>query len=254
MLRSFALLTLLAPAPLFAADDAAKAGTPVAGVGIVSPDAKLVFVPAKGGGIEALDVATGKPVWKSTDAPKLAGADANRVYGWVPNAKKANEFTVVAIDAATGKTLGKAGPILLPEWVVTEKAYGRTFLTAVRADGDGAIVAWTASAFYAGGARPTPQMEAAARKEDGRLVKLDFATGKVTPMKEKLQLADLKYAPAGSTSLSVAGLTLEAKEDPNDFGPPREGRHTIVTLSAQRNNRLVWSREIAGNPHLPPLP
>jgi hypothetical protein len=251
MTRALALLALLAPAALFA-DDAPKAGTPVAGVGVVSPDGKLVFVPAKGGGIEALDVPTGKPVWTNADASNLAGASAKLVFGWVPNAKKANEFTVVAIDAATGKTAGKAGPILLPDWAVTGKTHGRSFVTAARADGDGAIVAWAAGAFYAGGARPTPEIEAAARKNDSGLAKLDFATGKATPANGKAKPDDLKHGPAASAGTPVAGFTFGiGEQQPGGFKP---GALTTVTLTAFKGEKRVWARELAGNPFQPPPP
>jgi hypothetical protein len=252
MLRALAPLALLAPAALFAADDAPKVGTPVAGIGVVSPDAKLVFVPAKGGGIEALDVATGKPVWTNADAPHVAGAGAKLVFGWVPDAKKANQFAVVAIDAATGKTVGKAGPILLPDWAATGKTYGRSFATAVRADGEGAIVAWTAGAFYAGGARPTPEIEAAARKNDSGLAKLDFATGKAAPANGKAKPDDLKHGPAASAGAPVAGYTFGVEEQlPGGFKP---GALTTVTLTAFKGEKKVWARELAGNPFQPPPP
>lgn len=252
MLRSFTVLALLAPAPLFAADDAPKAGTPVAGVGVVSPDAKLVFVPAKGGGIEALDLATGKAVWKNADAPKVAGASGKFVFGWLPG-KKENEFTAVAIDAATGKTHGKAGPILLPEWANVSPTYGRSFGASVRADGDGAIVAWTAGAFYAGGARPTPEIEAAARKNDSGLAKLDFATGKATPANGKAKPDDLKFGPSASVGAPVAGFTFGVEEEQPGFKPGASNK-TKVTLSALKGDKVIWAREIAGNPFLPPLP
>jgi DNA-binding beta-propeller fold protein YncE len=251
MVRSFAVLALFAPAPLFA-EGAPKAGTPVAGVGVVSTDAKLVFVPAKGGGIEALDLATGKPVWKNADAPHVAGASAKQVYAWLPVAKKANEFTVVAIDAETGKTIGKAGPVLLPEWAVAGKTYGRTFATSVRADGDSALVAWTAGAFYAGGARPTPEIEAAARKNDSGLAKLDFATGKATPANGRAKPDDMKFGPAASAGAPVAGLTFGVEEQlPGGFKP---GALTTVTLTAFKDDKKLWARELAGNPFQPPPP
>lgn len=251
MLRSLIAIALLAPAPLFAAD-APKAGTPVAGVGVVSPDAKLVFVPAKGGGIEALDLATGKAVWKNADVPHVAGADTKRVYGWMPGKLRMNEFNVVAVDAATGKTIGKAGPVLLPDWAVPYKTYGRTFAASARADGDGAIVAWTVGAFYAGGARPTPEIEAAARKNDSGLAKLDFATGKATPANGKAKPDDLKFGPASSAGAPVAGLTFGVEEQqPSDF---KVGALTKVTLSALKGDKVIWAREIAGNPYLHPLP
>ena len=53
MKRLLALVAVVVAAPLHAAE-------PVVGVGIVSSDQKTVFLPAKDGGIEAIDLASGK--------------------------------------------------------------------------------------------------------------------------------------------------------------------------------------------------
>lgn len=250
MVRSFAVLALLAPAPMLSAADAPTAGVPVAGVCVVSAEAQLVFVPAKGGGIEALDLATGKPVWKNADASRLAGANAKRVFGWV-SGKKRNEFSVVAIDAASGKTLGTAGPVVLPDWAVTEKTHGRAFAASVRADGEGAVAAWTAGASYAGGARPTPEIEAAARKNDSGLAKLDFATGKATPANGKAKPDDMKYGPAAFAATSLPGYTFGIEEQLSGFTP---GTLSTVKLTVSKGEKKLWTRELAGNPFHPPPP
>src|SRR4051812_30893749 len=101
MTRFLALAALLLHAPAFAADPP-KAGTPVAGVGVASADQKALFRPGKEGVI-AVEIDTGKPLWANKDATKLAGASVKLVFAWVSE-KKANEFRVVVIDAATGKT------------------------------------------------------------------------------------------------------------------------------------------------------
>jgi hypothetical protein len=105
--------------------------TPVLGIGIVSADRKLVFLPAKDGGIEAVDLASGKVAWTNTDAARLAGASDAVALAWVGDAKKPNTFRVVAVDAASGQTVGTSDPIALPDGAVTEKTYGRSFRTAL---------------------------------------------------------------------------------------------------------------------------
>src|SRR5262249_29222407 len=137
-------------------------GVPVGGGAIVSPDGKTVYVPAKDGGIEALTIATGKVIWTNADAKKLAGASGGLVVAWIGDEKKPNSFRVVVIEANTGKTVTKSDPIEMPDWATTTKTWGRTFRIAAHAEADPVLVVWQANAFYSGGARPTPAIEAAA--------------------------------------------------------------------------------------------
>ncbi|MBY0459644.1 MAG: hypothetical protein K2V38_20180, partial [Gemmataceae bacterium] len=185
---------------------------PVVGLGIVSADEKLVFLPGKDG-VEAVELATGKQVWASKDAKKIAGASDKVVVGWVAEEKKANIFRVVAFDAATGKTLGKSDPIALPDWASVEPTYGRTFRTAAKAGDDAVTVFWQANAFYAGGARPTPEIEEAARKNERGLVKVDIKTGKVAVADGKPKDDDFKAGPAGGFEPKAAGYEFQQKEE-----------------------------------------
>jgi hypothetical protein len=240
----------LAAAPLLArAADAPAAGAPVAGGGVVSPDRKLVYLPAKGG-VEAVDLATGKPVWANKEASKLAGASEKLVFAWVGEPKKGNAFRVVAIDAATGKAVGKSDPIQMPDWASTAPGYGRTFRTAARAtgDGQGATVAWEARAFYAGGAAPSPEILRNAMKDASGLVRVDFTTGRVTPEKEKPKAADF-----GDPGGKVGDYEFRAEEQFPGF-KPGSPMVTKVTLTVLKGGKELWKRELAGKPYLPPLP
>src|SRR5262245_25785318 len=120
MKRLLALAALVVAAPLHAADAPAP-GVPVVGVGIISGDQKTVFLPAKDGGIEAVDLARGLVLWTNKDANKLAGASDKLVFAWSGVEKKGNEFRVIALDAETGKTVGKSDPISMPDWATSAK-------------------------------------------------------------------------------------------------------------------------------------
>ena len=253
MKKLLTLAALLAPAPLSAADDRPVAGTPVAGVGVVSADQKAVFLPAKGGGIEAVELASGKVLWTNKDAGKLAGASEKTVVAWAGDGKKPNAFRVVAVDAATGKTVGKSDAILLPDWASTAPTYGRSFRTAARADGDGILVFWNANAFYAGGARPTPEIEEAARKNESGMVKVDPKTGKATPANGKPKDDDFKTGPAGGGVNKLGDYEFQAEEQIPEFKPGAP-MVTKVTFTVLKDGKEVWKRELAGNPFLPPLP
>ena len=252
MTRFLAVAALLAPVPLYAADKPA-AGVPVAGVGVVSSDHKTVFVPAKDGGIEALDLTTGKVLWTNKDANKLAGASDALVFAWVGDEKKPNSFRVVAMDAATGKTTGKSDPIALPEWATTAKAGGHAFRTAARADEEAVVVVWQAGTSYFGGARPTPEIEAAARKNESGLTRFDLKTGKSIPTKDKPKDDDFKAGPAGAFNNKVGDYEFRVAEQLPGF-KPGAAMVTKVTLTVLKGKDEVWKRELAGNPWSPPPP
>lgn len=235
--------------PLLAADP--KPGWPV-GVAMVSPDVKVIYAPAKAGGIEALDLATGKVIWTNKDANKLAGVTDKFVFTWIGDDKKAHVFRVLAVDAATGKTIGKSDPITLPEWASTQKTWGRTFRIAAKADSDGALVYWHAGAFYAGGARPSPEIEAAARKNEFGVTKIDFKTGKTTLTEAKPKDEDFEYGP-GSFRDKIHDYEFVLNEEIPGFRPGA-GMMTKVTLIVRKNDQDLWKRELAGNPFSPPPP
>jgi hypothetical protein len=252
MTRFLGLAAVLAVVPAFAADAPAP-GIPVASVGVVSPDQKTVFVPAKAGGVEALDLASGRVMWVNKDASKLAGGSDKMVFAWVGDEKKANAFRVVAMDAATGKTLGKSDPIALPDWASTAQPWGRKFRTAARVDGEGVVVMWQAGAFYAGGARPSPEIEAAARKNESGLVKFDLKTGKVTLADGKPKDDDFKAGPAGGGTNKLGDYEFAATEQEPGFKPGAP-RMTTVTFTVLKGGKELWKRELAGNPWSPPPP
>ena len=219
----------------------------------MSPDAKVVFAPAKSGGIEALDVATGKVLWTNTDAKKLAGASSGLVVAWLGDEKKANALRVVVIEANTGKTVTKSDAIELPEWASTEKIWGHTFRIASRPDAAPITVVWQANAFYSGGARPTPEIEAAARKEAVGVLKVELKNGKIEVVNRKPIADEFKVSPDGGIDPKVGEYEFQVTEMTPRLKPGAP-MVTTVTLKVLKGKTELWKRELAGNPWSPPPP
>jgi hypothetical protein len=228
-------------------------GKPVGGGAIVSPDAKVVFAPAKSGGIEAIDIVTGKVLWTNTDAKRLAGASSGLVVAWLGDAKKVNALRVVVIDAGNGKTVAKTDAIELPDWASTEKVWGRSFRIASRPDAAPITVAWQANAFYSGGARPTPEIEAAARKEAVGVFKVDLKDGKVEVVNRKPFPEEFKVSPDSAAELKVGEYEFQVSEMLPKM-KPGAAMTTTVTLTVLKGKTEVWKRELAGSPWSPPPP
>ena len=220
----------------------------IGGGAVISPDAKLVFAPAKAGGIEALDVATGKILWTSKDAKQLAGASDKAVFGWLAGEKKPNTFRAVVIDAGSGKTLAKSDAIAMPDWATTEKVGGRSFRVGARADGEKMTLVWQANAFYYGGAAPTEEILEAAKKEAAGVVSIDPASGKIAALDRKPKADEF-----GGFTNKAGEYEFRVTEMIPGFRPGA-AMVTKVTLAVLKGKTEVWSRELAGNPWSPPPP
>jgi hypothetical protein len=240
-------MTLLLLTAMLAAEPAATA-TLIGGGAIVSPDAKSVFAPAQGGGVEAIDLAKGTVSWTSKDASQLAGASDTMVFAWASDAKKPHTFRAVVIDSATGKTLAKSDPIAMPDWATTEKVGGRSFRVGARADGNKVVLVWQANAFYYGGAAPTEEILEAAKKEAAGVVSIDAATGKIANLGRKP-----KDEEFGAFKNKVGDYEFGITEMIPGFKPGAP-MVTKVTLSVVKGKAAVWRRELAGNPWSPPPP
>src|SRR5205807_2310683 len=97
---------------------------------------------------------------------------------------KANQVRVVVLDAMQkGTRLLESQPVNFPDWVSVGVAHGRFFATTARLDGDGGLLLiWGARAWYAGGARPTPEIERRARKAAAGVVRIDLKSGRATAL------------------------------------------------------------------------
>ncbi|WP_439630281.1 outer membrane protein assembly factor BamB family protein [Gemmata sp.] len=229
------------------AADPAPAGHWVGPDVVASPDGRIVFARGKDG-VEALDAATGKVLWANKTANRLAGASGTTVVAWVADEKAPNGFRVVALDAATGKTLGTSDAIKMPDWATTQKQHGRSFRIGAAAVGGKVTVAWQANASYAGGAAPPPEVEEAARKEAVGVATVDLASGKVTAEDRKPRDAEF-----GASRNKVGDLEFQIEEQLPGF-KPGAAMVTKVMLTATKDGKPVWTRELAGNPWSPPPP
>jgi len=241
-------MSLLLLIAALAAEPIPARGTTVGNDTIVSPDGKTVFARAKEGGIEAIDTETGKSLWANKDADKLAGVSGDWVYAWSADAKKPNRFRIVALEAATGKTGVKSDDIAMPDWARTWKSGGHSFRTAAHSGGRKVIVVWQANAFYYGGAAPTEEILEAARKEAMGVASVDLKTGKVTVEDRKPKAEEY-----GATAAKVGEIEYKLEEQLPGF-KPGAARVTKVTLSAGKDGKPLWKRELAGNPWSPPPP
>lgn len=217
------------------------------GGGVATPAGKVGFFPNTSGGIDALDLASGKVLWSSNDANRPLLATEDRLFAQRQN-------SIFSLDAQDGKRVFEAKPIGLPGWASVEVAYGRSYQGSVRLEGTALLVSWEARAFYAGGARPTPEIEKAARMDATGVARVDVTAGKITAL-EPDQIAAGKFfpLPAAKVNPKVGMLMLtildgSAKNAKNPF----EKRRTLQAVNDGKE--IVWQRDIAAPIFLLPRP
>jgi hypothetical protein len=151
--------TVAAPAP------DAKEATLLPGNGVATPSGNGLILPSVDrAGLKCLDPDSGKTLWESKLANKVLLATDERVFAQGPVKGKANQVKIVILNAKTGEEVKSSEPIVFPDWVVTETAGGKTFTSMATLEDGKLVYKWQAGSFYWGGARPTPEIEEAARK------------------------------------------------------------------------------------------
>jgi outer membrane protein assembly factor BamB len=171
------------PARAAPVPERAPASQPLPG-GVADPDGKVGFVTGADGGIDALDLASGKVLWTSKVTQRAVAVDGKHLLALASVAGKGNALQVVTLDATDGKKLAVSDPVTFPDWVVVRLGVvttdaGRSFAATVKVDKGDLYLRWQARSWYWGGARPTPEIEAAARKNADGLSRINLESGKV---------------------------------------------------------------------------
>jgi hypothetical protein len=222
------------------------------GAGVGDPNLKKGVFPNATGGLDAIDLESGKLLWSAKEASHPLLVTANRVYAWAPIAGKGNQVRVAIFDLADGKRLLESQPVVFPDWVSVGVTYGRSFGAAVRQDDGDVYFIWEARAWYAGGARPTPEIEEAARKNASGVFRIDLDTGKsaVVPADKAPAVAKAPI-PGEVQNVKVGAMQLRFRDD-GVKGNPTQRRRTLEAVNAA--GKIVWEREIGAPPVLLPPP
>jgi hypothetical protein len=129
-------LALFAPA-------AVAAGFSLRDSVIVDPQRAVAYVAAPAGGIEALDLSTGRPAWTAANAAMPLAINGRLILTRGQEAKPGARMPLVVLDD-TGRVVREAAAPL-PDGVralVDDNAMQR-FRATARADGDSFVVTWT---------------------------------------------------------------------------------------------------------------
>lgn len=231
----FAVLMAAVPTP-------ARAAHLLGDGAVVDPARGIAYVAQPQGGIEALDLATGKAVWRSAAAAKpLALVGGALLAQDEPG--NGGALRLATLDAATGAERMRA-ELALPVGLVasvTDNLRGTFRIRAAVLDGDSsAVLAWTATAapplrgflppdLSRAPAGASAAVSAPAARAGGfrrGAARLDLTTGRLIPVADAdaVSLAaaiDRNLAPGGSTEVSGASGTPGL--------PSIDGRHAFTS-------------------------
>lgn len=186
----WALLIVLGSAVLAAHAQGDSVKPALLPIGVTDADHKVGYVQGAKGGVEALNLENGDVLWTTKESGTPLVAFGKLLVVQRPVAGKANCVRIAVLDTSEkGKEMQLSDEVVFPEWVSVGVEYGRTFSSQARILKGTLLLKWKANAFYAGGARPTPEIEEAARKEASGVAQVDLKSGKVA-------MLDLAKAPA----------------------------------------------------------
>jgi len=221
--------------------------------GVADPAGKVGYFSNPSGGIDALDLLGGNVLWSTKDANRPLFATADRLFAQTPVEGKRNQLQIVILDTTRqGKRLQQSTALVFPPWVSVGVAHGRSFASTARLDKQGLLLLWDARAWYAGGARPTPEQEKAARKQASGVARIDPQSGKV----EFLEGASLPPGLALVVPPEVRQVKLGERvysfvdRPAGDPKNPLQKRRTLQAADA--DGKVLWYHEIAAPVYLPP--
>jgi hypothetical protein len=153
--------------------------------GIADPAGRTGFVTGTSGSIDVIDLVTGDLLWSTRRAQHPLFVLGDRLYAYA--AVQNSGLKVVVLDAGRkGQCVQETVPVALPDWVRLEETRGQALSTRWHLDHDYLDLDWEARAWYAGPLlKPSPKVEAEARREAAGRVRFDLLKGQAEVLAEE---------------------------------------------------------------------
>ena len=239
---------------------------------MADPAGRAGYVRKPGGGVEAIDLSSGKPRW---DAPQLLRpliASDKELAGLSTFAPATSTSRVLFLDGKNGKQRVASQPLVFPEWVTIDG-----LSTVAWLDGDQLLLRWEAHRKKPGGPLPSETALRNSLHDASGGFRVTWSTGAVTvddalaapPAAKEIELevkagrlwlrgVDVGAAPeAASEPLRPAligkRLLYVVGEEP-EMNPVNEGalfRPRTLDAVAVPGGKLLWQRQLAGR-YVPP--
>jgi hypothetical protein len=159
--------------------------------GIANAAGRTAYLANATGGIDVIDLPTGALLWQTSEAqrPLLLFGDRLVAQAGV----KRNRLRILVFDLCQqDRCVLESDPVVLPPWVVTGEAPGRSFALRARIEQNQVVLAWEAKGWLREARRALEQGRPPDQQDAG-VARIDLETGRVT-----LGPAE-KTAPAAET-------------------------------------------------------
>src|SRR6185369_13452496 len=120
--------------------------------GVADPGGRTGFFAAGMAAVEAVDLADGSLLWRTTAAIRPLLVVRHLLAAQAPLPGQRNALRIVLLDVTRkGEPALTSEPVLLPEWVDAYAPAPEAFACRARLEGQALVVAWEAHARYSGG-------------------------------------------------------------------------------------------------------
>lgn len=227
--------------------------------GIADPSGERAFLRDQAGALVALDLRSGKVLWRTSAPMRPLLARDGKVVAAHPAGAHALEIAV--LDAADGKQLKLSEPLALPDWIKVALDNTRDFILDAEEEDGALILRWAAETRYRGGAAPSAKVLKAAERGAGGAARVDLTTGAVEELPDAG--AELPEEPPAATSGAAAPDVVEQREiGDKSFHllarkMPSGTIQMLVRALDPKSSRTLWETivdEAAARPPKPPRP
>jgi hypothetical protein len=203
------------------------------------------------GGVTALDLETGKSLWTYKADSRVLALKGSRVL--VQTRDKDNVLRIIGFDTDKGEKVWESDPITLPDWVraIPGRWGGYSYNSTSRLDKNDLLLHWQAATWYWGGARPTPEIEKAARRNADGVARVDLESGKV----EMLETTKAPPPEKPSKALEKAAEQLfpDHKADVNRVVTAGNLAVAIFPATGEKPNTVVMRWDMKAEKMLDPI-
>jgi hypothetical protein len=155
--------------------------------GVADPSGTTGYISVLSGGIEAIELTTGRSRWHSGAATRALMVLGQQLPAVSSSTGRRNVLEVVLLDRARqGRVLRVSDPVVFPDWVDTTTSNEELFTYQVCGRDSVLLIEWEAHARYRGGAPPPSQVLQEATKDAVGTARVDLRSGRVTMLPRTL--------------------------------------------------------------------
>lgn len=188
--------------------------------GISDAEGERAYIRNSAGGIDSIDLKTGKLLWTTPAAsvPLIISGVHLLAFKYISE----NVIQIVKLNSKTGLAATTSEPINFPEGMKVASTQDETFALEPKVIDTILEIAWRGRTFYEGGAPPPKHIREKSQQQFSGVFQVDLATGTVTS-KSVDDLADSLEAPKSPlTTLDTVDWKIEDH---------------VVTLSSKREQQ-----------------